>query len=321
MHAEGIFFGIWWLHACREGISWPWMAYACLQGMDAPPEKHLPWFDWYAPRMYMPLTRQQLPEDQPILSRMPRRLEVSQTSYHLNVLLQLSWRFQSLVNFIVALGILWCSVIFIHGIDIWQLKIKFVLFNSYIVKCCHWVVLQRHWPYFSLHFLRISFVCFLRTFFASLNAVAWNWNVKEWIQLALSSSSTSLRLFSFASSSHFTNKKPKPFVLTASHQKTDLSFLSSHLHDFQQAPIKSFSSQEPFTVVSSFVFLHLTDHMMQWNILYQTSFNQMLWETRRICFMIVSTKNLWKCEHKNVSQYRPFLLYLKNPCQWINERY
>ena len=42
-------------------------------------------------------------------------------------------------------------------------------------------------------------------------------------------------------------KSSKPFVLTASHQKTDLSFVSSHLHDFQQAAIKSFSREEPFT--------------------------------------------------------------------------
>ena len=62
--------------------------------------------------------------------------------------------------------------------------------------------------------------------------------------------------------------------------------MSSHLHDFQQAAIKSFSSQEPLSV-SSFVFLHLTDHMMHKNVIYQISFNQMKWETRRIFFMIV----------------------------------
>ena len=39
----------------------------------------------------------------------------------------------------------------------------------------------------------------------------WNWNVKGWIPLALSSSSTSLGVFSFASFLHSNPQKPSPF--------------------------------------------------------------------------------------------------------------
>ena len=162
----------WGAYACGGHIFWHLMA-ACLQrghqltldGICMPPGHGCPSWKAFAliwlicpPHVYASHKAAASRGSAYSLTRMPRRLEVSQTSYHLIVLLQLSWRFQSLVNFIVALGILWCSVIFIHGIYIWQLKIMFVPFNSYIVKCCHWVVLQRHWQYFPLHFLRILYV-------------------------------------------------------------------------------------------------------------------------------------------------------------------
>ena len=57
-----------------------------------------------------------------------------------------------------------------------------------------------------------------------LNAVVRNWNVKEWFQLALSSSSTSLRVFSFASSSALHQQKP-PSLLSSRRQPPKNGFV------------------------------------------------------------------------------------------------
>ena len=47
------FLSSWWLHACREGIGCPWIAYACFQGQVCHSEKHLPWMDLICPlRVY-----------------------------------------------------------------------------------------------------------------------------------------------------------------------------------------------------------------------------------------------------------------------------
>ena len=88
---------------------------------------------------------------------------------------------------------------------------------------------------------------------------AWNWNVKGWIPLALSSSSTSLGVFSFASLLHSEPQKPSPFCPPLPAEKRICHLCHRIYMTLNKQRSNPFSWQEPSSF-ALFVFHHSWPH-------------------------------------------------------------
>lgn len=87
----------------------------------------------------------------------------------------------------------------------------------------------------------------------------WNWNVKGWIPLALSSSSTSLGVFSFASFLHSKPQKPSPFCPSLPAEKRICHLCHRIYMTLNKQRSNPFSWQEPSSF-ALFVFHHSWPH-------------------------------------------------------------
>ena len=145
-------------------------------------------------------------------------------------------------------------------------------------------------------FLRVSFIFssyFRCIFLTSLKAVAWNWNVKEWIQLALSSSSTSLRLFSFASSSTLHQQKAPSLLSSQPATKKRICHLCHRIYmTFNKRRSNPFPEKNPSQRL--FVCIHQHGH---WSMTNHKN-NTMLCNKSTLTFASQKTilEFLWKCE-------------------------